>query len=459
VLSADAAASVARAWTPALAEPACRLCGARLHRSLIDLGAVPLANRSIAAGATDDEPYRLHAWICDNCTLVQVETVAPPEAIATRTPYLSARSGTGQNQARRHAETMRKRLRLHTGSLVIEVGSNDGTMLRHFHAAGIKVLGIEAAPTAAAAANAAGIPTEVGLFNTDTAMQIAVRHGCADLVIANNVLPHAPDLFDLAAGLACILRPNGVLTLLVPHVLALVQKLQFDAFRHDTYTYLSLRVLEHVLRSVGLRVFDAERLPDHGGSLRVQACHVVGPHAARPGLKAVRLAEGYGDQNRGDQNRGDQNRGDQNRGDQNRGDQNRGAPGSGDQGRADIYAGFSERVAVAQDEIRDFLQTRRAAGRQVAAYGAATRGTMLLNCCGITEAEIACVADPDPAKHGRVLPGCRIPIVPVEALLADPPDDIIILPWPRAAEIALKLLPLRQTGTQLWTPIPRIARV
>jgi hypothetical protein len=268
-------------------------------------------------------------------------------------------------------------------------------------------------------------------------------------VIANNVLPHAPDLFDLVAGLACILRPNGVLTLTVPHLLALVQKLQFDAFRHDSYSYLSLLVLEHVLRAVGLRVFDAERLPDQGGSLRAQACHVDAPHATRPGLKAVRLAEGYGDQAQGNQAQGNQAQGNQAQGNQ----------AQGDQDRRDIYAGFSELVAAAQHEIRDFLETRRSAGRRVVAYGAETRGTMLLNGCGITATEIACVADPDPARHGRVLPGCRIPIVPVEALLEDPPDDIIILPWPRAAEIALKLLPLRQIGTQLWTPVPRIARV
>jgi hypothetical protein len=180
MLSTHAAPSVVRTWTPALAVPACRLCGARLHRVLLDLGEVPLANRCIAADATDDERYRLRAWICDSCTLVQVETVALPETIATLIPDLAARFRTGQNQARRHVETMRRRLRLDADSLVIEVGSNDGTTLRHFHAAGIKVLGIEAAPTAAAAAALAGIPTEIGLFNTDTAMEIAVRHGCAD---------------------------------------------------------------------------------------------------------------------------------------------------------------------------------------------------------------------------------------------------------------------------------------
>jgi len=421
MLSTQAAIPAGRPSTST--EPACRLCGARLHHTLIDLGSVPLAYRTIPTGSTDDQPYRLHARICDDCTLVQVEDVAEPEVVAAPEPHLSADFAIGKDEARRCFETMRKRLRLDAGSLVIEVGGNDGTLLRQFQDADIRVLRIESPANAASAAEA-GIPIEVGLFNAETAMQIAVRHGCADLVIANNVLPHARDLFDLAAGLACILRPNGVLTLQTPHLLSMLQKAQFDAFRHDAYTYLSLRVLEHVLRSVGLRVFDAERLPDHGGSLRVQACHVVGPHAARPGLKAVRLAEG-----------------------------------AADVSRQDLYAGFSDRVAAAQDDIRGFLANRRSAGRRVAGYGAAVRGAMLLNCCGITRAEIAAIADPDPAKHGRLLPGSRIPIVPLEVLMADPPDDVIILPWPSVAEILLKLMPLRQLGTQLWTPIPRIARV
>jgi hypothetical protein len=421
MLTADTGPPTVRPWTPALTDPACRLCGARLHRTLVDLGDMPLANRTVAADDPDDHPYRLHARICDDCGLVQLTDVAAPETIATPKPHLPTRSAIALNQAKRQAEIMRKRLRLSAASLVIKIGANDGSLLRHFQTAGIPVLGIQPASTADAAD---GIPTAIGLFNTETAMEVAVRHGCADLVIADHVLPHVPDLFDFAAGLTSILRPNGVLTLQVPHLMSLVQRMQFDAFRHDSYTYLSLKVLEHVMRSVGLRVFDAERVPDHGGSLRIQACHAVAPHAARPGLKNVRQAEDFGQLE-----------------------------------RRDLYTGFADRVAAARDEIRDFLQTRRAAGRRVAAYGAATRGSTLLNCCGITTAEIIYVADPDPAKHGRRLPGSRIPIEPLETLMADPPDDVLILPWPHATEIALKLLQLRQHGTQLWTPIPRIMRV
>jgi hypothetical protein len=215
-----------------------------------------------------------------------------------------------------------------------------------------------------------------------------------------------------------------VLILQVPHLLSLIQKVQFDAIRHDRYTYLSLRVLEHMLRSVSLRVFDAERLPDHGGSLRIYACHAVGPHAAKPGLKSVRLAEVFAQI-----------------------------------GRHDMFAGFTERAASAREEIVDFVRTRRAAGRRVAAYGAAARGSTLLGCCGITPQDIDWVADPDPTKHGRLLPGSRIPIVPLETMQTEPPDDIVILPWPNAPEIAAELAPLRHQGTQLWTTVPRITRL
>lgn len=406
------------------AAPTCRLCGARLHRHLLDLGCVPLANRTVGADEPEPPAYPLVARICDTCQLVQIQDVAPPEEIATPVRYLSPPPATRQYQAQRYTETMRKRLRLGPESLVIEVGSSNGHLLHHFKTAGIPVLGIEPAQSAATAAVEAGIPTEVGLFNTETAMEIAVRHGCADLVIANNVLPHAPDLFDFAAGFGSILRPNGVLTLEIPHLLSLVQRVQFDAFRHNSYTYLSLRVLEHVLRSVGLRVFDAERLPDHGGTLRVHVCHAVAPYPARSGLKSVRLAESFVDLE-----------------------------------RHDFYAGFNDRVAAARDDIRDFLGNRQMAGRRVAAYGAVTRGSTLLNCCGLTTGQIAFVADPDPAKHGRLTPGSRIPITPLQSLMDDPPEDVIILSWPDTAEIALLLQPLRDRGTQLWTAVPRITRM
>ena len=406
------------------AEPVCRLCGEKLHRTLLDLGSLPLANRTVTDGSTDEPTYPLHARICDNCKLVQLSDVAPPEIVAAPVAYLSSSSAARVQQAGLYAAMMHKTLRLNGNSLVIEIGSNDGYLLRHFHGAGIPVLGIDPARNAAAAAARLGIPTEIGLFTTETAMGIAVKRGGADLLVANNVLPHAPDLFDFAAGCACLLRPNGIVSLQVPHLLSLVQRVQFDAFRHDTYTYLSLQVLERVMRSVGLRVFDAEREPDHGGSLRILACHGINPLSARAGLKSVRHAEA-----------------------------------SAEAQWHELCAGFSDRVAAARADIREFLETKRAAGRRVAAYGAAARGSALLNACGMTTDLIGSVADPDPAKHGRCLPGSRIPIVPLEALLQQRPHDILILPWTHLAEMTEQLQPLKQRHTQLWTPMPRITRV
>jgi 2-polyprenyl-3-methyl-5-hydroxy-6-metoxy-1,4-benzoquinol methylase len=403
--------------------PSCRLCGARLHQSLLDLGCVPLANRTVTAEDAE-RAYPLHARICESCMLVQIPDVAAPETLTPPNPFLSSRSPTAVEHARRFAETMRQRLSLDADSLVIEVGSNDGYLLQHFRTAGVPVLGIEASAMPAAVANDIGVPTEIRYFCAETAMEIAVRHGRADLVVANNVLPHVPDLFDFAAGFAGILRPNGVLVLEVPHLLSLVQRLQFDAFRHDTYAYLSLQVVERILRSVALRVFDAERLTDHGGSLRISACHAVSTHGARPGLKAVRQAEAQAQLH-----------------------------------NQDFYAGFHERVATAREEIGRFIRLRTEAGRRVAAYGAAARGATLLNLCGVTRNEIARVADPDPDKLGRLLPGSRIPVVSCETLLDDPPDDLLILPWTHASEISSRLQPLRQSGTQFWAAIPRLARV
>ena len=380
--------------------PGCRLCGARLHRSLIDLGSLPFAN----AGRPADALYPLHIRLCDDCGLAQIGET--PLVGVAPAPSQAEHAGAGARTAR-YAETMRERLRLDTGSLAIEIGLSEGIVLPHFKAAGIPVF-----------------PVHAATFNIESAMEVAVRHGCADIVVAHDVLPHVPDLFDFAAGLACVLRPNGVISLQFPHLLALVQGVQFDAFRHDTYTYLSLPVIERLLRSVGLRVFDAERVPEDGGCLRVQACHTHSQRLGRQGLKAVRQAEAEALADH---------------------------PG--------LYDDFAERVALACADIRGFLCDRRQANRRVAAYGASARGTMLLNVCGLTADEVAFVADSGSGKRSRSLPGCHIPVVPMEVLAQDAPDDVIILPWPDAAQIAARLQPLRQTGTQLWTLLPRIGRV
>jgi SAM-dependent methyltransferase len=401
----------------------CRLCGAGLQRSLVDLGPTPLANCYVTpdeAARGVDRPYPLQVFVCDRCLLVQVGETVPPEAIfASDYAYFSSFSASWVAHALRYATAMMERFQLGPQSLVAEVASNDGYLLRHFHAMGIPVLGIEPAGGVAAAARRIGVRTEQSFFNADIAAGLAVHYGRADLIAANNVLAHVPDLPGFVAGFATMLGPQGVATFEFPHLLQLLQLVQFDTIYHEHFSYLSLLVVEHVLRDAGLRVFDVESLPTHGGSLRVFACHVEASYRPRPGLDAVRAQEA--------------------------------AAGLG---RPQSYESFAPKVARIQQEFRLFVADVHARGRLLAAYGAAAKGNTLLNCCGITAADIVCVADRNPQKQGKLLPGSHIPVVTPEMLAAARPDDVIILPWNIAAEVAEELAPLRAAGTQLWVAMP-----
>jgi 2-polyprenyl-3-methyl-5-hydroxy-6-metoxy-1,4-benzoquinol methylase len=406
---------------------ACRLCGAALQRNLVDLGSTPLANcfvtRDEAANGAD-RPYPLRVLVCDRCLLVQVGESVPPEAIfAADYAYYSSFSTGWVAHAQRYAAAMTARFRLGAGSLVAEVASNDGYLLRHFQAMGIPVLGIEPAAGVAAAARRIGVRTEQMFFGADTAAGLATRYGRADVIAANNVLAHVPDLPGFVAGFAAMLRPEGVATFEFPHLLQLLQLVQFDTIYHEHFSYLSLLVAEHVLRDAGLRVFDVECLPTHGGSLRVFACHAGASHAPRPGLDAVRAQEAAAGLH-----------------------------------RPETYDSFAPKVARIQHGFRTFVAAEHARGRRLAAYGAAAKGNTFLNSCGITAGDMICVADRNPAKQGKLLPGSHIPVVSPEALAAARPDDVVILPWNLAEEVAAELAPLRSAGTRLWVAVPE-ARV
>ena len=266
-----------------------------MQRSLVDLGATPLANCYVTAeqaaqGA--DRPYPLHVLVCDRCLLVQVGETVPPEAIfAADYAYFSSFSAGWVAHAQRYAAAMTARFELDAQSLVAEVASNDGYLLQHFRAMDIPVLGIEPAAGVAAAARRIGVRTEQMFFGADTAAGLASRYGRADLIAANNVLAHVPDLPGFVAGFTAMLRPEGVATFEFPHLLSLLQHVQFDTIYHEHFSYLSLLVVEHVLRDAGLRAFDVECLPTHGGSLRVFACRADASHAHQPGLDAVRAQE------------------------------------------------------------------------------------------------------------------------------------------------------------------------
>lgn len=388
--------------------PLCRFCRAPLTRTFLDLGEQPLANsyltpEQLAAG---NEPvFPLHTRVCDRCFLVQADHEVPAEAIFDAGyAYFSSFSPGWVEHARRYAEAMIARFGLGPDSLVVEVASNDGYLLKHFLARGVPVLGVEPTANTAEAARAIGVRTDVVFFNAETGGALAARGDRADLMAANNVLAHVPDLNAFMAGFPKVLKPQGVLTFEFPHLLNLIEKVQFDTIYHEHYSYLSLLAVEQVLRAHGLRPFDVELLPTHGGSLRLFCCHEAAGHAETEALRALRATEA----------------------------------GAG-LGAASTYDGFAARVEAVCDSFRAFLSDARDEGRAVAAYGAAAKGNTFLNRCGVTRDDIVEVYDANPAKQGRYLPGSHVPIKAPDAVRTTRPDYVVILPWNLQDEIVRQL--------------------
>ena len=383
---------------------ACRACGGRLVAGFCDLGVQPVANSYVPADRADaPEPrFPLRAVVCDDCRLVQLDTVVDAEGIFSDYAYFSSASASWLDHAARFARDMTARFGLGAASFVVEVASNDGYLLKNFVAAGIPCLGIEPAANVAEVARAAGVPTETFFMGEATARALVARRGHADLVAANNVFAHVPAINDFTAGLAALAGPRGVVSIEQPHLVRMVDGVQFDTIYHEHYAYWSLLAMERILARHGLRVFDVERLSTHGGSIRVLSSAADrGTSAALAELRAEEAARGLG----------------------------------GDA----FYAGFDARVRTTLADFRAWLWQARVAGRRIGAYGAAAKGNTFLNAAGATAADIVAVADRSPAKQGRMLPGSRIPVVTPEALLAMALDDILVLPWNIGAEIAQQL--------------------
>ena len=406
----------------------CRFCGGALSIGFCDLGLTPLANSFVAIDQADtpDPVFPLNAVVCEACFLVQLDHVVDASAIFSDYAYFSSYSSTWLEHAAAFVRQAIPRHALGRSSFVVEVASNDGYLLRNLVAEGIPCLGVEPAANVAAAARDAGVPTEVAFLTRALAERIVVRHGHADLVIANNVLAHVPDINDFVAALAILAGPRGAVSIEAPHLLALIEQTQFDTIYHEHYAYWSLHSMEQVLAAHGLPVRHLEVLPTHGTSLRVLAS--ADPKVAdRCGsfmLDAVRSAE-------------------------------QGA-------RIDdpaTYRGFETRVATVISGFRDYLARARRNGRRIAAYGAAAKGNTFLNACQVTARDIICVADRNPAKQGRLLPGSRIPIVTPEAMLAERPDDVLILPWNLADEIAGELRAVPDRGGRLMVAIPHLREI
>jgi SAM-dependent methyltransferase len=405
------------------AAKSCRFCAAPLTETFADLGATPLSNAyvtraDIAAGR--DRAYPLHVRVCGSCFLVQADEVVGHSDIFDESyMYFSSYATTWVAHAKRYQEAMTVRFGLGAQSRVVEVASNDGYLLQHFVAAGIPVLGVEPTASTANAAIAKGIATRIEYFGSRTGRALAAEGLSADLTAANNVLAHVPDILDFVRGFAEILKPEGVATFEFPHLLNLIRLVQFDTIYHEHYSYLSLLTVETIFARAGLRVFDVEEHPTHGGSLRVFACRPDARHATSASVAAVREKER-----------------------------------SAALDRPDGYRGFQPRIEVCGQSFRAFLAKARAEGKSVAAYGAAAKGNTFFNVFGITAADIPMIGDRSHAKQGKFLPGSHIPIVSPEVLEAAVPDYLVVVPWNLIDEIREQFAGLARGGTKFVTAIP-----
>jgi SAM-dependent methyltransferase len=405
-----------------LTTPRCRSCGELLVHTVVDLGSQPLSNAYLEPDRTGDErTYPLHARFCERCFLVQVDDVVPPDEIFSDYAYFSSYSDTWVAHARRFVDDAVQRFELDASSFVVELASNDGYLLSRFVELGVPVLGIEPAANVAEVAVQRGVPTDVRFFGTDTARDVARSMSQADLIVANNVLAHVPDLNDFVGGMAALLAPAGTISIEVPHLLCLVRDVEFDTIYHEHFSYFSLMAAREVFERHGLRIVDVQPLRSHGGSLRIFLAHASAERSVTPAVGRIL-------------------------------DDERAAGLD----RADGFAGFANRTAACRDGLVEFLTAARAAGRRVVGYGAAAKGNTLLNYAHIGPTLLEYVADRNPRKQGRLLPGSHVPIVDPSRLELDRPDDILILPWNLRDEILEQFAPLRDRGCRFLVAVPAI---
>lgn len=403
----------------------CRHCGTELRLPLIDLGAAPPSNSYLSRAALSEPEkwYPLRVLVCDHCWLAQTEDYAHhSELFSNDYAYFSSYSTSWLAHAQAYVATMAERFSLTASSHVVEVASNDGYLLQYVRERGIPCLGIEPTASTAAAARGRGIEVIERFFGVALAEALVAEGRRADLVVANNVLAHVPDINDFVAGFARLLKDDGVATFEFPHLLNLVQFNQFDTIYHEHFSYLSLVAVKCIFEANGLNVFDVEELPTHGGSLRVFAQRMqtgqrpASPEVAR--LLAVEHAAGMAQ------------------------------PG--------FYSGFQAKAEKVKNDLVAFLIDARRNHSRIAAYGAAAKGNTLLNFAGIRSDLISYVVDRNPAKQGLFMPGSRIPIVDESRLQTERPDYLVILPWNLRQEVFSQLRSLHVGGTRFVTAVPRL---
>ena len=403
----------------------CRHCAARLKLELIDLGSSPPSNAYLSAEGllAPEKTYPLKVMVCEQCWLAQtLDFAQADELFSAEYAYFSSFSTTWLQHAERYVADMVERFHLDRDSRVVEVASNDGYLLQYVKARGISCFGIEPTASTARAAREKGVETLESFFGAEVGANLAAAGKQADLMAANNVLAHVPDINDFLSGFTNLLKPDGVATFEFPHLLRLLEQNQFDTIYHEHFSYLSLTALETVFAGRGLAVFDVEEIQTHGGSLRVFVQRASSGRRTVSDRVAALLAR------------------------------------EADAGLATAtgYQGFQSRAETVKNDLLSFLIEAKRGGKRVAAYGAAAKGNTLLNFAGIRRDLIPYVVDRNPAKQGKYLPGSRIPIVDEARLLADRPDYVVILPWNLKFEVMDQLRSAGLSGARFVTAVPAL---
>jgi SAM-dependent methyltransferase len=398
-----------------------------LEHVFLDLGFAPPSNAYLSAAdlKKPERYYPLKLYVCAHCWLVQTEDYAQADELFSHDyAYFSSVSQSWLEHAARYAQMIASRLGLDKASLVIEVASNDGYLLRNFVAAGIPCLGIEPTAGTAAAAESLGIPVLREFFGAALAQRLAAEGKQADLIAGNNVYAHVPDINDFTAGLKAALKPGGVITLEFPHLMRLIEQSQFDTVYHEHYSYLSLYTVSRIFTGAGLRIFDVEELPTHGGSLRVYGCHADDLRFTTDAVKGLLEEEKR-------------------------------------HGLRDLatYRAFQPCADRVKNDLVAFLIEQKRADKTVAAYGAAAKGCTLLNYAGIKPDLLPYVCDAAPSKQGKFLPGTHIPILPPTVLREREPDVVLILPWNIADEVIAQQSCVREWGGEFVVAVPSLKMI
>ena len=402
----------------------CRHCETPLNHNFIDLGFQPHSNAYLSKSdlSKAEITYPLRVMVCDQCWLVQTEDYTAAGEVFTKDyAYFSSTSKGWVSHAKLYCEKVIGRFNLNASSQIIEIASNDGYLLKNFVAAKIPCFGIEPTDSTADAAEKIGVPTIRQFFGTDLARFLLSEGSSADLIIGNNVFAHVPDINDFAKGLEITLKPEGVITLEFPHLMKLVELAQFDTIYHEHFSYLSLLAVTKVFEKSGLRIFDIDELPTHGGSIRIYACKIEANHAESNAVQAmIEMEKALG------------------------------------MDKMSFYQDIQSRAEKIKNSLIKFLIEMKDGGKSVSAYGAAAKGNTILNFAGIKPDLLPSVYDAAKAKQGKFMPGSHIPIYNPRALRQNRPDYILILPWNITAEIKRDLSDLAEKGTKFVTVVPKL---